>query len=110
MASWGTLPNTLPDATCSWSRHCGYRHELNHLLRQLAARAPASLRACALLDERPSCLVELALDDVGFAIPDEFVVGYGLDYQQRFRNLPFIAMLRTEAPLDSAASGPDIVR
>ena len=69
---------------------------LNHLMKQLWARDPASLRVCALLDKRARRLVEVSLDYVGFEIPDEFVVGYGLDYQQRFRNLPFVATLRSE--------------
>ena len=54
---------------------------------------------CALLDKRARRLVETPLDYVGFEIPDEFVVGYGLDYRQRFRNLPFVATLRPEAPV-----------
>jgi hypoxanthine phosphoribosyltransferase len=70
---------------------------LNHLLKQLEAREPASLRVCTLLDKRVRRLVDLPLDYVGFEIPDEFVVGYGLDYRQRFRNLPFVATLRPEA-------------
>lgn len=70
---------------------------LNHLLKQMQAREPASLRVCTLLDKRARRLVDLPLDYVGFEVPDEFVVGYGLDYQQRFRNLPFIATVRAEA-------------
>jgi hypoxanthine phosphoribosyltransferase len=70
---------------------------LNHLLRQLEAREPSSLRVCALLDKRARRLVDVPLDYVGFEIPDAFVVGYGLDYRQRFRNLPFIATLRQDA-------------
>ena len=74
---------------------------LNHLLQQLRAREPASLRVVTLLDKRARRLVDLPLDYVGFEVPDEFVVGYGLDYRQRFRNLPFIATIR-----DEALSGP----
>jgi hypoxanthine phosphoribosyltransferase len=48
------------------------------------------------LDKRARRLVDVPLDYFGFEIPDEFVVGYGLDYQQRYRNLPFIAILREE--------------
>jgi hypoxanthine phosphoribosyltransferase len=70
---------------------------LNALLRQLRVREPASLRVCTLLDKRVRRLVDVPLDYVGFEVPDEFVVGYGLDYRQRFRNLPFIATLRPEA-------------
>ena len=70
---------------------------LQHLQKQLEAREPASIRVCALLDKRARRLVETQIDYLGFEIPDEFVVGYGLDYQQRFRNLPFIATIRSEA-------------
>ena len=70
---------------------------LQHLIKQMQVREPASLRVCALLDKRARRLVETKLDYVGFEIPDEFVVGYGLDYRQRFRNLPFIATVRSEA-------------
>ena len=70
---------------------------LNHLMKQLEARGPASLRVCALLDKRARRLADVPLHYVGFEIPDEFVVGYGLDYRQRFRNLPFIATVRGEA-------------
>ena len=52
---------------------------------------------CALLDKRARRLADVPLDYVGFELPDEFVVGYGLDYRQRFRNLPFIATVRGEA-------------
>jgi hypoxanthine phosphoribosyltransferase len=70
---------------------------LQHLVKLLQDRRPASLRVCALLDKRARRLVDTPLDYVGFEIPDEFVVGYGLDYRQRFRNLPFVATLRPEA-------------
>jgi hypoxanthine phosphoribosyltransferase len=70
---------------------------LQHLMKQLLLREPASLKVCTLLDKRARRLVETKIDYTGFEIPDEFVVGYGLDYQQRFRNLPFIATLRSEA-------------
>ena len=69
---------------------------LNHLMKQLQAREPASLRVCALLDKRARRLVDVPLDYVGFEVPDEFVVGYGLDYRQRFRNLPFVATVRSD--------------
>jgi hypoxanthine phosphoribosyltransferase len=70
---------------------------LHHLLRQLKARGPASLRVCALLDKRVRRLIDVPLDYVGFEVPDEFVIGYGLDHFQKFRNLPFIATVGTEA-------------
>lgn len=69
---------------------------LNHLMRQLKARGPATLRVVALLDKRVRRLVDVPLDYVGFEVPDEFVVGYGLDHAQRFRNLPFIATFGAE--------------
>ena len=69
---------------------------LNHLMRQLRARRPASLRVVALLDKRVRRLVDVPLDYIGFEVPDEFVVGYGLDHGQRFRNLPFIATFGAE--------------
>jgi hypoxanthine phosphoribosyltransferase len=71
---------------------------LQHLMKLLEDRDPVSLRVCALLDKRARRLVETPLAYVGFELPDEYVVGYGLDYRQRFRNLPFIATLRPEAP------------
>lgn len=69
---------------------------LNYILRTLRARQPASLEVFTLLDKPTHRLIDLPLRYVGFTIPDEFVVGYGLDYQQRFRNLPYIATLRDE--------------
>jgi hypoxanthine phosphoribosyltransferase len=60
---------------------------LNYLLRVLAARRPASLRVCTLLDKDVRRIVELPIDFRGFAIPDEFVIGYGLDFDERYRNV-----------------------
>ena len=77
---------------------------LNHLLKQLWARDPASLRVCALLDKRARRIADVPLDYVGFEVPDEFVVGYGLDYRQRFRNLPFVATLRSDALHEQASA------
>ncbi|MHB8514199.1 MAG: hypoxanthine phosphoribosyltransferase [Dehalococcoidia bacterium] len=73
---------------------------LHHLLHQLEARGPSSLRVCALLDKRVRRLVDVPLDYVGFEVPDAFVVGYGLDHFQKFRNLPFIATIGAEAVRD----------
>jgi hypoxanthine phosphoribosyltransferase len=78
---------------------------LQALLKQLEARSPASLRVCALLDKRARRLVDTPIDYLGFEIPDEFVVGYGLDYRQRFRNLPFIATLRPAGAKDESTIG-----
>lgn len=66
---------------------------LSYVLNYLKTRGPASLAVCTLLDKRVRRLVEIPLTYVGFEIPDEFVVGYGLDYQEEYRNLPFIAIL-----------------
>lgn len=67
---------------------------LNHLRERILARRPKSLRICALLDKKERRLVDVPLDYVGFSIPDEFVVGYGLDYDNNFRNLPYIAIFK----------------
>jgi hypoxanthine phosphoribosyltransferase len=69
---------------------------LGYLLRALQARQPASLRVCTLLDRSVRRIVDLPLAFRGFDIPDRFVVGYGLDYHQRYRNLPFIGVLKPE--------------
>ena len=69
---------------------------LNYILGHLSAHNPASLRVCALLDKKARRLINVPLDYVGFEIPDEFVVGYGLDYKGEYRNLPFIGILHPE--------------
>jgi hypoxanthine phosphoribosyltransferase len=69
---------------------------LNYLLRYLRGKNPASLRICALLDKPARRLVEIPIDYTGFTIPDEFVVGYGLDFGEFYRNLPYIGVLRRE--------------
>ena len=69
---------------------------LNYLLRYLRGKNPASLRICALLDKPARRLVDIPIDYTGFTIPDEFVVGYGLDFGEIYRNLPFIGVLRPE--------------
>jgi len=66
---------------------------LNYILSHLSAHNPASLRVCTLLDKRARRLINVPLDYVGFEVPDEFVVGYGLDYKGEYRNLPFIGIL-----------------
>ncbi len=67
---------------------------LNHLTHLLKAREPASLKIACLLDkpERRECAI--TPDYVGFVIPNEFVLGYGLDYEQRYRNLPYVGVMR----------------
>ncbi len=74
---------------------------LNYILNHLSAHNPASLRVCTLLDKRARRLVNVPLDYVGFEVPDEFVVGYGLDYKGEYRNLPFIAILHPELIKDA---------
>lgn len=69
---------------------------MDYLLETLKARYPASLRVCALLDKRPRRLRAVQIDFRGFEIPDKFVIGYGLDYAGRYRNLPYIAVLKPE--------------
>lgn len=63
---------------------------LNYLLNMLRNRKPASLTLCTMLDKPERRRVEVNVDYTGFEIPDEFVVGFGLDYNQRYRNLPYI--------------------
>jgi len=65
---------------------------LNYILNHLRAREPASLAVCTLLDRRLCRIADVPLDYIGFEVPDEFVVGYGLDYREEYRNLPFIGV------------------
>ena len=65
----------------------------NYLLQALRRRGPASVDLCALLDKSARRIIDLPIRYRGFEIPDVFVVGYGMDYQQRYRNLPHIAIL-----------------
>jgi len=69
---------------------------LSYLLDNLQSRQPASLRTCVLLDKPGQRRVPLKADYVGFEIPDEFVVGYGLDYAENYRHLPYIGVLKAE--------------
>ena len=66
---------------------------LSYLMEMLRDRGPKSLRLCTLLDKPERRVIEVNVDYTGFAIPDEFVVGYGLDYDQRYRNLPYIGIV-----------------
>jgi hypoxanthine phosphoribosyltransferase len=70
---------------------------LSYLLRTLRARNPASLEVCALLTKPERRKVELPIKYVGFEIPNRFAVGYGLDHGERFRNLPYVAVLREDS-------------
>jgi hypoxanthine phosphoribosyltransferase len=67
---------------------------LSYLLRNLRARGPASLKVCALFDKSRRRLIDIPLQYKGFDLPDRFVVGYGLDYRERYRNLPFVGLLK----------------
>lgn len=67
---------------------------LNYLLRYLGERHPSSIRICCLLDKPARRLADIEIAYRGFTIPDRFVVGYGLDYDERYRNLPFVGVLR----------------
>ena len=66
---------------------------LSYLLDMLRDRGPKSIKLCTLLDKPERRVVDVNVDYTGFSIPDEFVVGYGLDYDQRYRNLPFIGVV-----------------
>src|SRR6186713_1552214 len=69
---------------------------LNYLIRYLRGKNPATLRICTLLDKPARRLVDIPVDYTGFTIPDQFVVGYGLDYGEIYRNLRFVGVLRPE--------------
>ena len=66
---------------------------LYYLMDVLQQRKPKSMRLCTLLDKPDRRVKDVKVDYVGFSIPDEFVVGYGLDYAQKYRNLPFIGVV-----------------
>ena len=66
---------------------------LHYLLEVLKKRQPKSMRLCTLLDKPDRRVADVKVDYVGFEIPDEFVVGYGLDYAQKYRNLPYIGVV-----------------
>jgi hypoxanthine phosphoribosyltransferase len=69
---------------------------LAYLRESLQRRNPASLRVCALLDKPERRTSDVTVDYIGFHVPNEFVVGYGLDYAERYRNLPYIGVLRPD--------------
>jgi hypoxanthine phosphoribosyltransferase len=70
---------------------------LRYILRSLETREPASLQLCTLFDKPRTRLFEPDIAYTGFVLPDEFVVGYGLDYDERYRNLPFVGVLKERA-------------
>lgn len=69
---------------------------LSYLLRNLESRDPKSIRVCTLLDKSVRRIPDVPIHYKGFDVPDVFVVGYGLDYEQKYRNLPFIGILKKE--------------
>jgi len=69
---------------------------LTYLREILSARKPLSLKACALLNKKIRRKIEVPVEYYGFEIPDEFVVGYGLDFNEKYRNLPYISVLKPE--------------
>jgi hypoxanthine phosphoribosyltransferase len=69
---------------------------LKYLLRNLASRKPKSLEVVALMSKEGKQRVPISCKYVGFSVPDEFVVGYGLDYDERYRNLPYVGILKPE--------------
>lgn len=75
---------------------------LNYMLNYLKAKESASLAVCTLLDKRARRIADVSLDYIGFEVPDKFVVGYGLDYREEYRNLPFIGVLESEEAEETA--------
>jgi hypoxanthine phosphoribosyltransferase len=78
---------------------------LNFLLRNLRTRGPASLEVCALFDKPKRRLIDIPVKYQGFDLPDRHVVGYGLDYRERYRNLPFLALLDPSVFINSDRAG-----
>ena len=69
---------------------------LNYILNNLRARQPASLEVCVLFDKTERRLIDIPIKYKGFDLPDRFVVGYGLDHREKYRNLPFVGLLKPE--------------
>ena len=69
---------------------------LSYILELLQSRGPRSIRLCTLFDKPERCTVDITADYVGTTVPDAFIVGYGLDYDERYRNLPFVGILKPE--------------
>ena len=80
---------------------------LAYILRTLEARQPASMKVCGLLVKERAREEDVPIHYTGFTIPDKFVIGYGLDFAERYRNLPYIAVLRPELYADSEAPAAD---
>jgi len=71
-------------------------HTFSHVIRMLQSRRPRSLKVCAFLDKPSRRTCPVAIDFCGITIPDAFVCGYGLDFAQRYRNLPYVGVLKTD--------------
>jgi len=80
---------------------------LSYVINHLKAKGVASLLVCTLLDKRARRIADVPLDYVGFEVPDEFVVGYGLDYSEEYRNLPFIGILGPDQPDTKEGRSPE---
>jgi hypoxanthine phosphoribosyltransferase len=72
---------------------------MSYLVENLKTRRPRSMKVCTLLDKPARRLIDVTLDYVGFIIPDQFVVGYGLDYDEKYRNIPYITVYEDEKPV-----------
>jgi hypoxanthine phosphoribosyltransferase len=75
-------------------------HTLHYITRNLSTRNPASLKICTLLDKAERREVDIPVDYIGFTIPDKFVFGYGLDVDEKYRELPFIGVVKPGAVVD----------
>ncbi len=73
---------------------------LSYVIRNLETRNPASVRVCTLLNKPSRRVIDVPIDLVGFEVPDEFVIGYGLDFAEEYRNLPFIGVLKEKVYAD----------
>jgi hypoxanthine phosphoribosyltransferase len=71
---------------------------MKYLLENLRTRRPSSVRVCSLLHKPARAQVEVPIDYLGFTIPDKFVVGYGLDWEERYRNIPFVGYIQDSQP------------
>lgn len=76
---------------------------LNYILKNLRTRQPVSLEVCVLFDKPTKRLVNIPLKYKGFDLPDKFVVGYGLDYREKYRNLPFVGLLKAQVLKNGAS-------
>ena len=102
LADWSPITKDLD--ICIEGRHVLFVEDvidtglsIHYILRNLKTREPASLQVCTLFDKPRTRLFDPEVAYTGFMLPDKFVVGYGLDYDERYRNLPFVGVLKEEA-------------